>query len=67
MKFENLVKNKIDNNEPQNNKEAERAIMGVMERLEHTLSVGSLINELINNATDPENLCLMYAGWAAWL
>ncbi|KAJ1675158.1 hypothetical protein EV182_001817, partial [Spiromyces aspiralis] len=42
------------------NKDAERAIIQVTTRLQATISPEGQVNELIQAATDPENLCRMF-------
>ncbi|BFZ64289.1 Serine/threonine-protein kinase tel1 [Saitoella coloradoensis] len=47
--------------------EAERALLVVTQKLSKTLSVEATVNELIQQATDPRNLSLIFCGWAAYL
>lgn len=44
------------------NKEAERALMGVKAKLASDLSVERHVNDLIQTATNPENLARMFPG-----
>lgn len=52
--------------EPEVRAEAKRALLVVEHKLSSALSVSAVVNELIQQATDPENLGLIFAGWAAW-
>jgi serine-protein kinase ATM len=47
--------------------EADRALTVVKKKLSKSLSVGATVNELIQQATDPRNLAVLFAGWAAYL
>ena len=47
--------------------EAERALTVVRKKLSKSLSVTATVNELIEQATDPKNLAVLFAGWAAYL
>lgn len=54
------------------NTDAERALLRLKQKLqgyEHgeSLSVEGQINQLILEAQDPERLCKMFPGWAAWV
>ncbi|CCG81639.1 putative Phosphatidylinositol 3-and 4-kinase [Taphrina deformans PYCC 5710] len=46
--------------------EAERALLVVEQKLSSSLSASAAVNELIQEATDEENLALVFAGWSAW-
>lgn len=46
--------------------EADRALLVVEKKLSASLSTSAVVNELIQEATDPENLALIFAGWSAW-
>ncbi|KAF6844577.1 phosphatidylinositol 3 (ataxia telangiectasia mutated) [Colletotrichum musicola] len=50
-------------NEPS---EADRALEVVRKKLSKTLSVTATVNDLINQATDLNNLAVLYSGWAAY-
>ncbi|OLY81988.1 Serine-protein kinase ATM [Smittium mucronatum] len=80
--FQKLIKNRTkkindgkiqvlyeeDNNDyDESNREAERAIYSVSKRLSSELSVDCVVNELIQDATDPNNLSRMFSGWQPWL
>lgn len=47
--------------------EADRALTVVRKKLSKSLSVAATVNELIQQATDPRNLAVLFAGWAAYL
>jgi len=54
------------------NKDAERALLRLKQKLQgieygETLSVEGQVHTLIHEARDPERLCKMYPGWAAWV
>jgi ataxia telangiectasia mutated family protein len=54
------------------NKMAERVLLRLQEKLEGIedgvpLSVSGQVNQLIQEATDPSNLCLLFAGWQPWI
>ena len=54
------------------NKMAERVLLRLQEKLEGIedgvpLSVSGQVNHLIQEATDPENLCILFPGWQAWI
>ncbi|KAI9173943.1 hypothetical protein LWI28_009144 [Acer negundo] len=54
------------------NKDAARALMRVKQKLDgyeegEMRSVHGQVQQLIQDAIDPERLCLMFPGWAAWL
>ena len=56
----------------QTNREAERALIRVKEKLQGYedgayLSVEGQVNVLIQTAQDPALLCLLYPGWSPWL
>lgn len=46
--------------------EADRALLVVEQKLSLSLSASAAVNELIQEATDEENLALIFAGWSAW-
>ncbi|KAJ3289201.1 hypothetical protein HK104_007669 [Borealophlyctis nickersoniae] len=48
------------------NKEAERALLDVRKKLSSPLSVEYQVNELIQSAMDPRNLCKLFPGWQPW-
>ncbi|KAJ2489014.1 Serine/threonine-protein kinase tel1 [Coemansia sp. RSA 2050] len=48
------------------NKEAERSIIHVGQRLSATISVEGQVSELIQQATDPGLLSRLFEGWSAW-
>ncbi|KAI8802562.1 hypothetical protein BJ742DRAFT_684019 [Cladochytrium replicatum] len=45
------------------NREAERALLGVRQKLQDTLSVECKVNELVTTAMDERNLSRMFPGW----
>ncbi|KAF8854843.1 hypothetical protein BDZ45DRAFT_627136 [Acephala macrosclerotiorum] len=47
--------------------EAERALAVVSKKLSKTLSVTATVNDLISQASDVENLALLFSGWAAYV
>ena len=54
------------------NKMAERVLLRLQEKLEGIedgvpLSVSGQVNQLIQEATDPSNLCRLFPGWQAWI
>lgn len=56
------------------NADAERAVLRVKQKLQGqdveggaTLSVGAQVAAMMQAASDPENLCRMYRGWAPWV
>ena len=54
------------------NKMAERVLLRLQEKLEGIedgvpLSVSGQVNQLIQEATDPSNLCLLFPGWQPWI
>jgi ataxia telangiectasia mutated family protein len=56
------------------NREAERALLRIQDKLagrvaghSDALAVEGQVRALLDEARDPENLCRMYDGWAAWL
>ena len=54
------------------NKMAERVLIRLQEKLEGIedgvpLSVVGQVNHLIQEATDPKNLCMLFPGWQAWI
>ena len=54
------------------NKMAERVLLRLREKLEGIedgvpLSVSGQVNHLIQDATDPANLCLLFPGWQPWM
>ncbi|KAI9676638.1 MAG: Serine/threonine-protein kinase tel1 [Trizodia sp. TS-e1964] len=46
--------------------EAERALTVVAKKLSKALSVTATVNELIQQASDPRNLAVLFCGWSAW-
>ncbi|KAJ1997718.1 Serine/threonine-protein kinase tel1 [Coemansia sp. S85] len=48
------------------NKEAERSIIHVGQRLSAPISVEGQVSELIQQATDPGLLSRLFEGWSAW-
>ncbi|KAK9240041.1 hypothetical protein V1525DRAFT_430371 [Lipomyces kononenkoae] len=46
--------------------EADRALLGTSQKLSKTLSVDAVVNQLIQQASDPHNLALLYFGWTAF-
>ncbi|QSL66723.1 hypothetical protein MERGE_001109 [Pneumocystis wakefieldiae] len=58
--FNNVKENSIDGTE------AERALLIVSQKLSKTLSVEAVVNELLHEATNPNNLALLFYGWAAY-
>ncbi|ORX70438.1 hypothetical protein DL89DRAFT_222448 [Linderina pennispora] len=50
----------------EDNKEASRSILHVGKRLNANISVEGQVNELIQQATDPNSLSRMFEGWSAW-
>jgi ataxia telangiectasia mutated family protein len=61
--------------EPEDNLTAMHAIARIKEKLQgyeegassEQLSIDGQVQLLINAARDPDNLCLLYNGWAAWM
>ena len=54
------------------NKMAERVLLRLQEKLEGIedgvpLSVSGQVNQLIQEATDPNNLSRLFPGWQAWI
>lgn len=56
------------------NADAERAVLRVKQKLEGlewgeggARSVAGQVSQLLDEAQDPQRLCRMYAGWAAWM
>ncbi|KAJ3272971.1 hypothetical protein HDV01_004877 [Terramyces sp. JEL0728] len=49
------------------NEEADIALFGVRKKLSSNLGVECQIEELVNSATDANNLCRMYPGWQSWI
>ena len=54
------------------NKMAERVLLRLQEKLEGIedgvpLSISGQVNQLIQEATDPRNLCLLFPGWQPWI
>jgi serine-protein kinase ATM len=47
--------------------EAGIALFGIKKKLSTSISVEGQVQELINQATDPRNLCRMFPGWQAWV
>jgi phosphatidylinositol kinase/protein kinase (PI-3 family) len=47
--------------------DATRALHGVSDKLSTALSVEYRVNELIVEATDRKNLCMLFPGWQPWL
>ncbi|KAK9346130.1 hypothetical protein V1522DRAFT_405621 [Lipomyces starkeyi] len=46
----------------QDGSEAERALLGTSQKLSKTLSVDAVVNQLIQQASDPHNLAMLYFG-----
>uniref|UniRef100_A0A093Y128 Serine/threonine-protein kinase Tel1 n=2 Tax=Talaromyces marneffei PM1 TaxID=1077442 RepID=A0A093Y128_TALMA len=57
---------KVNNRNPKEPSEADRALTVVAKKLSKTLSVTATVNELIQQATDERNLAVLYCGWAAY-
>ena len=54
------------------NKMAERVLLRLQEKLGGIeegvpLSVNGQVNRLIQEATDPANLCVLFPGWQPWI
>ena len=54
------------------NKMAERVLLRLQEKLEGIedgvpLSISGQVNHLIQEATDPANLCVLFPGWQPWI
>ena len=54
------------------NKMAERVLLRLQEKLEGIedgvpLSISGQVNHLIQEATDPDNLCRLFPGWQPWI
>ena len=54
------------------NKMAERVLLRLQEKLEGIedgvpLSISGQVNHLIQEATDPANLCRLFPGWQPWI
>ena len=54
------------------NLDAERALMRVAQKLDgyegsELRSIEGQVQQLLQDAQDPEKLCAMYPGWAAWV
>ena len=63
-----------DDGAPPDNQAAERALFKVQQKLagyedagHDALSVEGQVKSLVADATDPENLCVLFPGWAPWL
>ncbi|MED6220390.1 hypothetical protein PIB30_044330 [Stylosanthes scabra] len=59
-------------NEYEGNKDAARALMRVKQKLDgyeegEMRSIHGQVQQLIQDAIDPERLCQMFPGWGAWL
>ncbi|KNE54393.1 hypothetical protein AMAG_17666 [Allomyces macrogynus ATCC 38327] len=52
---------------PNSNEEAERALLGVRRKLDDRVSVECVVNDLIQTATNAENLASLFSGWQAYL
>lgn len=57
---------KNDDSAPEIGGEATRALLVVEQKLSSSLSVSAVVNDLIQQATDPEHLAVIFAGWSAW-
>ncbi|KAI0031450.1 hypothetical protein K488DRAFT_86827 [Vararia minispora EC-137] len=57
----------IDMNSGTADEAADRALSAVARKLDRALSVEYTVNELIAEATDPANLCVMFPGWSPYL
>ena len=60
------------NGAAKSNKMAERVLLRLREKLEGIedgvpLSVSGQVNHLIQEATDPGNLCMLFPGWQPWI
>ena len=71
MEDENLAGNSNSSSSSVNT-DAERTLLRLKQKLqgyEHgeTLSVHGQINQLIQEAQDPDRLCKMFPGWAPWV
>ncbi|KAF1815065.1 hypothetical protein P152DRAFT_412160 [Eremomyces bilateralis CBS 781.70] len=53
-------------NKPDEAGEASRALSAVEKKLTKDLSVAATVNELIQQATDAQNLAVLFAGWAPY-
>ena len=54
------------------NKVAERVLLRLKQKLQGTedgvqLSISGQVNHLIQEATDPKNLCRLFPGWQAYI
>jgi ataxia telangiectasia mutated family protein len=56
----------IKENEKQHD-EAAIALFGVKKKISNGISVACQVQELIQQATDPRNLCRMFPGWQPWV
>ncbi|VDB84870.1 unnamed protein product [Peniophora sp. CBMAI 1063] len=56
----------IDMNSANAEEAADRALSAVTRKLDTALSVEHTVNELIHEASDPANLCMMYTGWSPY-
>ena len=59
-------------NNSSTNKMAERVLLRLQEKLEGIedgvpLSCSGQVNLLIQEATDPANLCVLFPGWQPWI
>ena len=54
------------NRDPNEPSEADRALTVVEKKLGKSLSVQATVNELIQQATDEQNLATLYCGWSAY-
>ena len=70
---DNATSSGVDNGEIEStNKMAERVLLRLQEKLEGIedgvpLSISGQVNHLIQEATDPANLCLLFPGWQPWV
>jgi ataxia telangiectasia mutated family protein len=75
LKMVNLQRDEDQGNDAQlyrssqseENDEAGIALFGIRKKLSASISVEGQVQELINQAMDPRNLCRMFPGWQAWI
>lgn len=68
----NTTSSMADREGSSTNKMAERVLLRLQEKLEGIedgvpLSISGQVNHLIQEATDPANLCLLFPGWQPWI
>ncbi|GLT47213.1 hypothetical protein SLA2020_209240 [Shorea laevis] len=69
---EDDLESSLESPQDEGNKDAERALLRVKQKLDgyeegELRSVNGQVQQLIQDAIDPERLCQMFPGWGAWL